>query len=319
MMKRDHDVRRLLRWYPSSWRARYGDEFIALLEDRLPESPLTIRMRSSVAMAGLRERCYGSGMVGSQSSALIQRRTGSLTVLVAWSIMAVGGAGLTKMAEHFSSALPASTRGLADLAYDTTAVAGIVGTLFVCAGAIVAIPGLVRFLRKSQWTEIRQVVVGAAGATVALVAMTTGISLWAHHLNVAQRNGSDNWYSAVFLVFVLLVVTTIGLWTVASIAIASRISFTPRALRWESRLALGVTLSSLVVVGSAVTWWVQLSMHAPWFLAGTSTGNAASPWSIQVALTGFVMAFATATALWGALRIVTSNRSQNGSASSLVH
>jgi hypothetical protein len=112
-MKRGLDVGQLLRWYPESWRARYGDEFLALLEDRLNGSPPSIRLRTSVAVAGIRERCHASGMVGTQSSRLTQRRTGSLMVLVAWSIMIVGGAGLTKTAEHFAVAMPSRSRELA--------------------------------------------------------------------------------------------------------------------------------------------------------------------------------------------------------------
>ena len=32
-------VRRLLRWYPRSWRARYGEEFAELLRAELSEQP----------------------------------------------------------------------------------------------------------------------------------------------------------------------------------------------------------------------------------------------------------------------------------------
>ena len=105
---------------------------------------------------------------------------------------------------------------------------------------------------------------------------TFGLSLWAHHLTSAQRNGTDGLYSS----FSRLRVRgrgddrTLGR---TGVAIASRIDFTPRELRWESGFAFGVSLSSLVVIASTSVWWIQMGLHAPWFLEGTSRGVAASP------------------------------------------
>jgi hypothetical protein len=52
----DPAVAKLLRWYPRAWRKRYGDEFLAMVEDSLDGRPPTIRLHLSVAWAGLRER-----------------------------------------------------------------------------------------------------------------------------------------------------------------------------------------------------------------------------------------------------------------------
>jgi len=307
-VSKTHDLRRLLRWYPPKWRSRYGDEFLALLEDRLRDAPLTWRFRSSVAMAGVRERCYGSGVVGTRSAPLTQRRTGSLMVLVAWSIMIVGGAGLAKTAEHFSAALPAGSRSLAQMAYNTTAVAGIAGSLLVVVGGLVALPGFLRLLRAKQWSQVRQKFERSLIASAVVIASTVGLSLWAHHLTSAQRNGANGWYSLVFIAWALVVVTTLGLWTAAGVDVASRIDFTPRELRWESGLALGVCLSSLVVVATATLWWIQVGVHAPWFLEGSTAGVATSPWSAQLVAIVVVLALGTITAIWGASRVVVTYR-----------
>jgi hypothetical protein len=302
-MKHCYDVRRLLQWYPPSWRARYEDEFLVFLEDRLEDSPLTLRFRMSVAVAGLRERSYGSGMVGTRSSPSTQRRTGSLMVLVAWSIMMIGGASLVKTAEHFSAALPAQSRAVTQFAYTATAVAGAVGTLLVIAGAFVALPGVVRFLRAKKWSEVRRVFVISLVASAALVITTFGLSFWAHHLTTAQRNGADDAYSGVFAAFVVLAVVTIGLWTRASVAVALRINFSPRELRWASGLAIGASLSSILVVVSATIWWIQMGLHAPWFLQGTAPGITTSAWSANLVVTMFVLVLGTLSALWGASRV----------------
>lgn len=278
------------------------------LEDRLEDSALTSRFRMSVAVAGLRERCYGSGLVGARSSPSTQRRTGSLTVLVAWSIMIVGGAGLVKTAEHFKAALPAQSRTVAQFAYTATAVAGVAGTLLVIAGAFVALPGFVRFLRAKKWPAVRRVFVAPLVASAAMIVTTMGLSTWAHHLTTAQRNGADDAYSGAFVVFVVLAVVTIGLWTRASVAVASRINFSPRELRWASGLAIAVSLSSILVVVSATIWWIEMGLHAPWFLQGTAPGITTSAWSANLVVTMSVLVLGTLSALWGASRVALSYR-----------
>lgn len=307
-MKRRHDVRRLLRWYPPSWRARYEDEFQVFLEDRLEDSALTMRFRMSVAVAGLRERCYGSGLVGTRSAPPTQRRTGSLTVLVAWSIMVVGGAGLVKTAEHFRATLPAQSRAFAQLAYNATAAAGAAGTLLVLAGAVVALPGFVRFVRAKGWSAVRQVFVAPLVASAVTVVTMFALSRWAHHLTTAQRNGADVGYSVAFVATVAVAVVSVALWTRASVAVASRITLTSRELRWASALAIAVSLSSLLVVLSATTWWIQMGLHAPWFLQGSRPGVTTSAWSTNLEVTMFVLVLGTLGALWGASRVALSYR-----------
>jgi uncharacterized protein YjeT (DUF2065 family) len=52
----DPDAAKLLRWYPRAWRERYGEEFLAMVEDTLDGRRPTWRLRLGVAWAGLRER-----------------------------------------------------------------------------------------------------------------------------------------------------------------------------------------------------------------------------------------------------------------------
>ncbi len=52
----DPDAAKLLRWYPRAWRDRYGEEFLAMVEDSLDGERPGRRLRLSVAWAGLRER-----------------------------------------------------------------------------------------------------------------------------------------------------------------------------------------------------------------------------------------------------------------------
>jgi hypothetical protein len=50
--------RGVLRWYPSAWRRRYGEELIALLEDMYGDTPLPLRCRISLFRSGTIERVH---------------------------------------------------------------------------------------------------------------------------------------------------------------------------------------------------------------------------------------------------------------------
>ena len=63
-MSRRRDPARLLRWYPPAWRARYGDELAALIDDDLAGRAPTCRFRCSIAAAGLREHAHEAGLAG---------------------------------------------------------------------------------------------------------------------------------------------------------------------------------------------------------------------------------------------------------------
>jgi hypothetical protein len=55
-------ARRLLRWYPRGWRARYGEEFSELLIAELAERPRSWRRTADVARGGLFARLTSAGL-----------------------------------------------------------------------------------------------------------------------------------------------------------------------------------------------------------------------------------------------------------------
>lgn len=55
-------ARRMLRWYPARWRARYGEEFTELLIADLGEQPRSWRRGADVARSGLLARLAGAGL-----------------------------------------------------------------------------------------------------------------------------------------------------------------------------------------------------------------------------------------------------------------
>jgi hypothetical protein len=53
----------LLRFYPPAWRARYGEEFAALLLDEFHERPRSARRMADVVFSGLLARVRAAGLV----------------------------------------------------------------------------------------------------------------------------------------------------------------------------------------------------------------------------------------------------------------
>ena len=97
----DFRVRRLLRWYPASWRERYGAEFAELLLAELAEQPRAWRRTANVARCGLTARLASAGLAGHPAGPAAATRAclGTLTCALAvfltfgttmWAQLAVG-------------------------------------------------------------------------------------------------------------------------------------------------------------------------------------------------------------------------------------
>lgn len=59
---------RLLRWYPTAWRERYGDEFADHMEQEFAERPHDLRRTVNVAVKGLVARVADAGLSNGQMS-----------------------------------------------------------------------------------------------------------------------------------------------------------------------------------------------------------------------------------------------------------
>ncbi len=67
-------ARRLLRWYPAGWRARYGAEFTELLVADLAERPRCWRRTADVAVSGTLARLSRAGLAGQRLPGADQTR-----------------------------------------------------------------------------------------------------------------------------------------------------------------------------------------------------------------------------------------------------
>ncbi|HEY5273592.1 MAG TPA: PASTA domain-containing protein [Acidimicrobiales bacterium] len=95
MSRQERRARRLLRWYPRSWREHHPDEFLALLEDSISERPFWPRRTIDIAAHGLRVRSaeLGSAFRTSRRRVLIGS-SASLVVVVGALAVVTGGFGV---------------------------------------------------------------------------------------------------------------------------------------------------------------------------------------------------------------------------------
>jgi hypothetical protein len=292
-----------LRWYPAAWRARYGDELRALIEDHAGADGPRLRERASLARHGLVERARAVFLLGPGVPKESRWRGGALIVLIAWAVFMVGGAGFSKSSEHFAAALPTGARTVPTVAFDVVSVAAVVGGLLVVTGALLAGPAFARFLRGGGWASLRGHFTRAVVVTVVLVASTIPLALWAHHLPAHSRNGGSVGYGVAFAAWVALGVTCLAAWTAVAVAVGRQVPLTRRILRCEAALALALALVMVVVTAATATWWGAMAVSAPWFLAGTPRGTTGTALELPLAVAMAVMVAGLAVSTAGALRI----------------
>jgi hypothetical protein len=294
-----------LRWYPRSWRSRYGEELVALLDDEYGGRLPTL-VYLGLVTGGLRQRARHAGLSGDSQAAVNSVRAGTLVVLAAWTAFVVAGASFAKFSEHFDEALPHSigAHRVPDFAFTVLqAVAGVAGVL-VIAGTLVAVPTFVRFLRVDGWARIRGHFLRALACTALTGAVTVPVLLDAHHLTPHQRDGGIHWYGGLFLIWVALIVITLALWTVVAVAAGRRLELPPAMITVEAMLAAVVAVAMLVMIGATAVWWVAMAKDAPAFLSASPGGAPRSSWDIWFIATVTLMAVATGTAAVGAVREV---------------
>jgi hypothetical protein len=287
--------RRLLLAYPPEWRARYGAEYLAFLEDQEAERPLRPTGVAGIVVAGLRERFEAS--VPAPATCASPERSGALLVLWSWCALTVAGIALAKEAEHFSAAVPAGSRAGAVGAYDALVALAVLGGLAVLAGVAVAVPAAGRMLGHGGWASIRPRVIAATVATVATVGVGAAVVARAHDLTTAQRNGLDVRYAGAATVLAGLFVLTLVLWTGTAVAVGRRLELPVTAGRVLTAAAAVAAGCVVGVAACAAVWWAIVARSAPDFLGG----SAAPP---QLVAAGACLVVALTAAMVGMARLV---------------
>jgi hypothetical protein len=99
----------LLRWYPASWRARYGEEFTELLLAELGEQPRSARRTADIIASGLLARCTAAGLTNHELPSAQQIQAGVATLCCALAaLLTFGVAMLAQLATGWQWTSPRS-------------------------------------------------------------------------------------------------------------------------------------------------------------------------------------------------------------------
>jgi hypothetical protein len=289
----------VLRCYPAEWRARYGEELLALLADAAGDRRPAPLHYVSLARAGLGERLRSAGLVGADRPPATVVRSGALLVLAAFAAFVVGGTAFAKFAEHWQAATPRADRAVPAAAYEIVSALAVAGALAVAAGALAAGPALVRHVHARGWRRLRRRFLWAAGLLVALAVSLGALSWWAHHLSGPQRNGASLAYAVAVTLLAGLFAVTLGSGVAAAAAAVGRAPLSGRVLGVEAVLAASVAGAMAVMTAMTAVWWGTVASAAPGFFAA---GGRPSPWSVTMTGATVLMLAATALGLYGAAR-----------------
>jgi len=296
-MSRPANVRRWLVAYPAGWRERYGEELALLVEDAVGGGRVPATTKLSLLGTGLTERLRSSGLRGDEAPPARRMRSGSLLVLCSWALVVLGGISFAKYVEHWETAVGGHRHTALSLGFGGVLVAAEVAAVLIVLGAVLALPAFVRSLRAGGWTPICAHVHRAGVLTVVLLGSFGALVWWASRLTTAQRNGGSAAYSALAVWVAVLFAVTLAAWLVVTVAAVSRLELSPRVLRWEATLALGVAACAVVVLVATVVWWTSMAGTAPRFFG---TSSLATPILVTVALMGSGLALA----LTGSARVI---------------
>jgi hypothetical protein len=249
----------LLRWYPRAWRERYGEEFLAMVEDALGGGPPGWRLRLAVAGYGLRERGHqarragrrvlpgvGRGITGSSTAAMIA--TGYLLAIL-------------------PHELGAPTARPAGAALDVlTALIALAG-LALLAGGLAALPALIRFRRAGRRLKVRLGLSWAAGTTVAGGAGLAWIVFWSQKSSLDPFSASPAYFGGL-LVTALAVALALDLWAGVAGRIGRRLDLAPRVRAAERFLGRAAVPAILVMTGINVVWYSASQSSEFWLVWG---------------------------------------------------
>ena len=251
---------RLLRWYPRTWRERYGEELLALIQDTLDEGRPTWRLRLGVIWGGLGERVHQAVRAG--KAAAKGASSGWLTAVIA-------GSTLANLPWNLKAPLPPARAWQKTAAFDALVGAFAVTGVVVLASGLVAAPAFIAFLREGGWPKIRRRVAWAAGATVAAGAGLAGLFLGQRSMSSAELRHSGT-YGAGVVATTVAIVAASGLWASAATATAKHLKLATRARAAQPLLGAVTLTAALAIVPANLIWLAATESSLPWLVVGVA-------------------------------------------------
>jgi hypothetical protein len=275
-------ARRLVRWYPQRWRARYGEEFTQLLIDDMAERPRSLHRTADVVRSGLAARLRAGGLAADDLAGAHRIRSGlawlgaacaaflafgvaewaQITVGWQWSapsdrattaaMLLMSGAALAFVALGLLAAIPLGWAAARALRGGSAGrIAGPL--LFTAAAAVVVVWGSLHFGHHwpgtggHEWPQ-RGLVPGAV-ARFCWAATLWVSAYWAHPHSLLT-------FPATELAWMAISPLALAAMLAGGVRAACTLSawLTPGALRFQIWLAAAATVVMAVFLAGAGGW-----------------------------------------------------------------
>jgi hypothetical protein len=314
----------MLRWYPPSWRARYGEEFAELLLADLADRPRNWRRVTDLAATGMRARFAAAGLVAHPTDRAVAARASLATAACSAAVFGVfGGALWAQLAIGVQWDSPPQ-QGITEALGLMSAALALFALLAVLSAAGVA-GAAIRMCRQSQGRPLaRPAAMIAAGALVLILGGRhfangwpgTGGHLLVHQGLVPGGVAAFGWATTLWVSSYWAhpaALATFGsgqiAWMVVSPAATAvlvtglarllrRIELSTAGLRYELWLGRIAALSMLALLAGALRWITLPALGDQMFHAGLI--DVAGLVAVAVAAAAGGQAVRRATAVAGA-------------------
>jgi hypothetical protein len=274
---------RLLRWYPKSWRIRYGDEFAELLTSELTERPRSPRRAANVMGSGVLARLTNAGLTGHTLEPRDQVRAGLTSLGWALAVFLVFGIAMwSQLTIGWQWASPDSA-GTTTAMVSMSGVLLLFGLLALLAAVPIAWTIVGGFVHRRAHGLVRPSLLFAGGMVLLVVGARhfgngwpgTGGHPWSHQGLVPGGAAAFLWAStlsvtsywahpgalAAFPVtevawMVMSPVAIVGV-IVGATKIMRRLEFSVRVLRYEGRIGRVAAVAMAVFLVASWVWMVD--------------------------------------------------------------
>lgn len=290
----------LLSLYPASWRARYGEEFAALLEN----CPLTFTTFADVVLGALDAHIAPQDTTGRILAMINQPRRTAIAVFSAYILYVLAGIGFQKMSEYDDFFDAARTYSLIGTGYTILSAGAIISLLAVLAGGLPLAFAALRFAWANRRWDIPlllSVPVFAFAVLVGYIELLLHVIGPAMHAkNLASPLGLPILISLVAVLVLLAIASTVAV----SLAVA-RSEIDQRLLRYTYIPALVATLAMALTLVGLVMWGMGVRAYAPdlWNgKDGLAATNTAISWTYDAVAMALATLIATVALVRGRVR-----------------
>jgi hypothetical protein len=286
----------LVRLYPRAWRERYGEEFVALLEERPASFADAFDILRGAFDAHVRRQVFDGGVM-----IVIELRKNVLAVLWAWAGFVVAGVGFQKMTEYEAFVRAAREDAWVGLAFYAVVAGALAALVAVLAGGA---PIVFAAVRRALGEGRKDVPLLFAVPALALAGFVGYVFLLTRVVYPAF--GPLAVHDALNVVLFLSLVGVFVLAAVASTAAVSmavaRSEIDGRLFRFALFPAVLAALAMGAALAATVTWGVALLAQEPrlfWDDGGLLDTNTAVTWLAIVAAMAVSTVVATVAVVRG--------------------